>query len=181
MPDFPSPVDNLTEFLSRTRGYRPGVPMETLPDRFWARVVRGEDDDCWGWTGFKRRTSHGEYGLIWTASGMVLAHRIAWVIGHGAIPDGLYVCHHCDNPSCVNPSHLFLGTQKDNMQDAVAKGRPTGRRALLGLTGPVIRKSHEPGGKRGRKHTVHCVCWDALNSVNLRLAALLECYQAEAK
>jgi hypothetical protein len=80
------------------------------------------DEDCWIWTGWKNPLGYGHLNL---ADGTRwLAHRLSWVIHFGDIPDKLVICHSCDNPSCVNPSHLFIGTQKDNVQDAIKKGRP---------------------------------------------------------
>ena len=85
---------------------------------FWSRVdVSGS---CWEWQWGK--TTAG-YGVFRTNNKLVLAHRFAWSLVNGPIPGGLFVCHHCDNPSCVRPSHLFVGTQKDNMRDCVSKGR----------------------------------------------------------
>jgi hypothetical protein len=86
---------------------------------FWSKVALGDDRECWEWT---RKKARG-YGRFDVRGWPVYAHRIAWVIAFGVIPDGLYVCHSCDNPPCVNPAHLFLGTAKDNMQDKVRKGR----------------------------------------------------------
>lgn len=92
------------------------IPMAL---RFWQRVERGPN--CWLWSG---GTNERGYGKISDDNRRpAYAHRISWEMTNGPIPEGLYVCHHCDNPRCVNPSHLFLGTQKDNLRDMSTKGR----------------------------------------------------------
>lgn len=70
--------------------------------------------------------NHGGYGLIQVENRACLAHRVAWADTHGPVPDGLCVCHHCDNPKCINVEHLFLGTRGENTADMVAKGRQRG-------------------------------------------------------
>lgn len=74
------------------------------------------------------------YGRTWNAGKHIRAHRLAWELAHGPIPDGLQVCHHCDNPPCCNPEHLFLGTNADNMADARAKGRLPDMPRPMGVT-----------------------------------------------
>jgi hypothetical protein len=95
--------------------------------RFWkyVRKTRG----CWYWTG---ATTYGGYGVIQSGprGGKLLrAHRLSWRIHYGDFDESLALCHHCDNPSCVRPDHLFLGSHSDNMQDMLAKGRAGTERA----------------------------------------------------
>lgn len=89
-------------------------------DGFWSLVDKSCPEDCWVWT--KRRHRDG-YGLLTWCGRDAQAHRVAYGLTHGPIPDGLLVMHACDNPPCCNPSHLRLGTYADNRADMVAKGR----------------------------------------------------------
>ena len=79
-----------------------------------------KDNGCWEWV--KSKTSHG-YGNFRDADKIKMAHKESYKLFVGSVPKGIFVCHHCDNPSCINPDHLFLGTHKDNMMDMVNKGR----------------------------------------------------------
>lgn len=89
--------------------------------RFWDKVCFGQPDACWEWAGARKGSQgYGEFGVNRMPA---TAHRVAWELTHGPIPDGLFVLHRCDNPPCCNPAHLFLGTHQDNMADRDAKGR----------------------------------------------------------
>ncbi len=91
-----------------------------IEDRFWEKVNVGGPDDCWEWTAWKNNKG---YGQISYQGKLQLAHRFSWKLANEDPPGEMCVLHRCDNPLCVNPNHLFLGTQKDNMQDKKRKRR----------------------------------------------------------
>lgn len=99
--------------------------------RFWCKVKLAGADECWEWIAGKDKDGYGWFKRD-------RAHRAAWIFFNGRIPEGFLVLHTCDNPPCVNPAHLFLGTQQDNMTDCLKKGRrPSGERHWRFLACPT--------------------------------------------
>ena len=137
----------------------------SVKSRFWPKVRRGTK--CWEWIAARQPHPRGKgftYGIFWVGDRkagtgkMIQAHRVAWELTKGPAPAGMKVLHKCDNPACVRPSHLFLGTQKDNMADMVAKGRKNAARGerhgsakLTQVQVEQIRKRYVPGRGESNK------------------------------
>lgn len=125
-------------------------PQYTASDvaRFWSKVDKS--GVCWLWTASKRRRGYGRFTVKRVIS--LAAHRVAYELTYGSIPEGLVICHKCDNPSCVNPTHLFAGTQQDNRDDCKQKGRtfyPGAKNPARGeRNGKYTRPEQTPRGER---------------------------------
>lgn len=144
---------------------RAAQPMPSLAERFWAKVIRG--DGCWEWSGHRNRLG---YGLLSSGGRQILrrsyAHRVSWELHFGPIPDKLWVCHHCDNPRCVRPDHLFLGTPMANSRDRDRKGR---HRVLRGDEHP--QRINPSKVLRGVRHGMARITEDDVRAIRSRRAA----------
>lgn len=120
--------------------------------RFWSKVRKTRG--CWRWVGTVHKRGRGQF---WDGSRMTVAARFSYELLVGEIPPGLYVCHHCDNPLCVRPDHLFVGTQNDNMKDMAAKGRANrsvgARNGRAKLTEADVRYIRANWTYRSRTHS----------------------------
>jgi len=123
-------------------------PLASPEERFWKHVEK--TNTCWIWTAAKDKISnYGKFAL--TSTNIIYAHSYSYKLAYGEYDHNLYVCHKCDNPPCVNPDHLFLGTQHDNMIDALNKGKIdrhgdlAGRRTLSEIDAIDIKKRYNKG------------------------------------
>jgi hypothetical protein len=115
--------------------------MGVVENRFWSKVRKTEG--CWIWTAYKNYRGYGQYSYY---GRLTHAHRAAYRIVYGSIPEGCVICHRCDNPSCVRPDHLFAGTQLDNMRDMIKKGRRgKGAAKITREDARLIRTRHNSG------------------------------------
>lgn len=111
--------------------------IENLEEHFWSKVEIKGNDDCWEWKAARHYKGYGQYDTGERHGFDKKSHRMAWWLKNGD-PGNLHVLHTCDNPPCCNPSHLFLGTNQDNVNDKIKKGRhPTGK-ACVGYGKPMI-------------------------------------------
>ena len=116
-----------------------------MEERFWKRVQKTET--CWLWTGAKNKKGYGTFYI--SKYEPIGAHRFSYLLAEGKSPEELFVCHKCDNPSCVRPDHLFLGTNTDNMRDAKKKGRLKRERCYQGIH--LLMDGNERFDKKGRR------------------------------
>ena len=130
--------------------------MKSFSERLWEKIRKGNPEECWSWIASK---SYKGYGRIGRNGKVRWAHREVYKDKIGSIPDNMCVCHCCDNPSCCNPKHLFLGTNADNVKDKVKKGRchtynnegeKNGMAKLSAETVRNIRRMYATGNYRQR-------------------------------
>ena len=133
---------------------RRGYMRLTQDERFYSRFQKGAG--CWNWTGSKNSWGYGCIRYNQKNDG---AHRVAWILKYGKIPKGLCVLHRCDNPACVRPDHLFLGTQMDNMQDRKKKGKYNVPEMAICKRGHKINEKSDLYITAGQSNCRKCYRW----------------------
>jgi hypothetical protein len=147
-------------------------PVRERFDRNFAQQPRG----CWEWTGRRNLQGYGNFSIN---SRKVAAHRVAWTLANGPIPAGMHVCHHCDNPPCVRPDHLFLGTAADNIRDRNVKGHTARGERHGSRTKPEAltfgdrngSRRHPESRPRGDRHANTRLTESDIRSIRLRYAS----------
>jgi hypothetical protein len=115
------------------------TPEDNL-EKFFSKIAPPNERGCREWQGSRLASGYGQCRI---ANKCYVASRVAWILAHGPIPDGLFACHRCDNPPCCTPEHLFLGTQDDNMGDCAAKGRIRGNTVCCGEINHMAKITNE--------------------------------------
>lgn len=150
--------------------------MSKSPEqRFWEKVDKKSPDECWKWLSHITPAGYGNFSLKLDDGKfhVASAHRVSYELTYGDIPSGMEVCHTCDNRACVNPNHLFLGTQADNMKDMKSKNRQTGgiknpRAKLTEESVREMRRLYSEGMSYKELAKKFSICWASVHNVVAR-------------
>lgn len=141
-----------------------GRPKEDIATRFWSKVDKRGENECWNWKGCVGPKQYGSFAI---KNSQITAHRMVFILQSGELPTYIQVCHTCDNRLCVNPNHLFLGTNDDNVKDRVAKGRNAKYqpKRLSPEVAAHIRRLHKSGYKQSDICKIFYVRYSVVNDI----------------